>query len=332
MKLVIAGATGLVGREMLKVLEERNLTTHFQSIILCASPASKGVKIESNSGIFEVTTLEEALNLKPDYALFSAGGEVSRKWAPLFAHQNCTVIDNSSAWRMDAEVPLVVPEINAHTLGNHTLIANPNCSTIQLAMVLQPLHLLAGIKRVVVSTYQSVSGTGKAALEQLFDERAGNQTKPVYPHPIDLNCIPQCDVFMENGYTREEMKMIQETRKILNNNDLLITATAVRIPVTGGHSESVNIEFNQHISPNQVRAILSATQGICVLDNPATHSYPMPIISAGKDEVFVGRIRKDESIENGIQLWITADNLRKGAATNAVQILQQLLKQRHGIA
>lgn len=331
MKLVLAGATGLVGREMLKVLEERKLTTYFKTIILCASPASKGVKIESTSGIFEVITLEEALDLKPDYALFSAGSDVSKTWALLFTQQNCTVIDNSSAWRMDADVPLVVPEINADALKNHKLIANPNCSTIQLAMVLQPLHRAAGIKRVIVSTYQSVSGTGKAALNQLFDERAGKQPKLVYPHPIDLNCIPHCDVFMENGYTREEMKIILETRKILNLPNLPITATAVRVPVTGGHSESVNIEFNQSISPNQVRAILSESSGICVLDMPEKHCYPMPITSAGKDEVFVGRIRKDESTENGIQLWITADNLRKGAATNAVQILQHLLK-RHGIA
>jgi aspartate-semialdehyde dehydrogenase len=332
MKLLLAGATGLVGREMLKVLEEHNLIPHFENIMLCASPRSKGMRIESKWGSSEIMTLEEGLTSAPDYALFSAGGEISKLWAPRFAQQNCTVIDNSSAWRMEPGIPLVVPEINADKIGDNNLIANPNCSTIQLVMVLQPLHEIAKIRRVVVSTYQSVSGTGKGAMQQLWDERAGLPTHAVYPHPIDLNCIPQCDVFMENGYTREEMKVIQETRKILNLPNLSITATAVRVPVTGGHSESVNIEFHQPVSPQEVREALALMPGVVVLDDPNTFSYPMPINAAGKDEVFVGRIRKDESIPNGIQLWITADNLRKGAATNAVQILQCLLKQRHGIA
>ena len=331
MKIAIIGATGLVGQTMLQVLAERGIS-HRHEIILAASQASAGRTLPIHGKDTKVITPEETLTLKPDYALFSAGGDPSRYYAPMFTEAGVCVIDNSSAWRMDPSIPLVVPEINAATCRDHLLIANPNCSTIQLVMVLAPLHKKYGLRRVVVSTYQSVTGTGKKAVDQLFQEREAKEGARIYPWPIDLNCIPQCDVFTENDYTKEEMKIIQESRKILGIPDLAITATAVRVPVIGGHSESVNLEFLNEINLTEIRDILKTSPGIFVQDEPQNNLYPMPLHSSGKDEVFVGRIRKDESIKNGINLWISADNLRKGAATNAIQILEYLMRTRHGVA
>lgn len=331
MKIAIIGATGLVGQTMLAVLQERGWMEKAE-IIPAASAASAGRSLLINGKNQPVRTPEAAMEESPDYALFSAGGEPSGYYAPLFTQRGITVIDNSSRWRMNPDVPLVVPEINPHTIGNRLLIANPNCSTIQLVMALAPLHRAFGLSRVVVSTYQSVTGTGKKAVDQLMAERGGKPSEPVYPWPIDLNCIPQCDVFTDNGYTKEEMKIILESRKILGLPDLAITATAVRVPVIGGHSESVNIAFSKAVQPAEVRAILASTPGVLVQDNPAENQYPMPIHSAGKDAVLVGRIRADESIPNGIHLWVTADNLRKGAATNAVQIMEYLIESRNGMA
>ncbi len=326
MKFCLFGATGLVGCELIRVLEERNLP--ITDFIPVASQRTLGKPIKFKGKDYLVTGADEALLQKPDIAIFSAGSDPSKAYAPKFAAQGCFVIDNSSAWRMDETVPLVVPEINAHTINaDQKIIANPNCSTIQMVMVLHPLHQGFGLKRVVVSTYQSVTGTGIKAVKQLQNERAGIECERAYPYQIDLNIIPHIDVFMPNGYSREEMKMVYETRKIMQLPQLGITATAVRIPVLGGHSESVNVEFNAEVSPDEARKILSKASGIKVVDHPEDNEYPMPIHSAGKDEVFVGRIRKDESQANTLNLWIVADNLRKGAATNAVQIAEYLIKQ-----
>jgi len=323
--LAVVGATGLVGRKMLQVLEERNFPV--TRIIPVASEKSAGKIIHFRGKDIPVTSLENALGQNPSLALFSAGGSVSQSWAPRFAETGCYVVDNSSAWRMNPEVPLVVPEINPHTIHPRTrIIANPNCSTIQMVMVLAPLHKNYGIKRVVVSTYQSVTGTGKKAVEQLENERTGLDAEKVYPHPIDLNCLPHCDVFLENGYTREEMKMVNETRKILQDVSIQITATAVRVPVMGGHSESVNVELQKPFGMDEIRKLLAGTSGITVQDDPQHFQYPMPLTSHELDEVFVGRLRKDESCDNALNLWIVSDNLRKGAATNAVQIAEYLLE------
>lgn len=327
MKIAVVGATGLVGREMLKVLQERNVPV--SELIAVATERSIGTKITFGDQDITVVGMSNAIASKPDYALFSAGGSTSLEWAPKFAEVGTTVIDNSSAWRMNPEVPLVVPEINFSRIQNNCkIIANPNCSTIQLVMALAPLHHKFGLKRVVVSTYQSVSGTGKAAILQLENEEKGiYSTQTAYPHPIHRNCIPHCDVFLENGYTKEEMKLVNESRKILGISDLALTATAVRVPVIGGHSEAVNVQFEKPCSVIEIREILRQTSGIVVTDSPQENAYPMPAIARSKDDVFVGRIRKDESAENAFNLWIVADNLRKGAATNAVQILERLMQQ-----
>jgi aspartate-semialdehyde dehydrogenase len=325
MKVAVVGATGLVGSEMLKVLSQRNFPV--STLIPVASEKSKGKKISFKDKEYEVVTLDEAIALKPDVALFSAGGNTSLAYSPKFAQAGITVIDNSSAWRMDASKKLVVPEINGDLLTeDDKIIANPNCSTIQMVVVLQPLHLKYRIKRVVVSTYQSVTGTGVKAVNQLMDERAGVEGEKAYAHKIDLNVIPQIDVFQENGYTKEEMKMILETKKIMGDESIQVTATAVRIPVMGGHSESVNIEFENDFDLEEVRSILSQQMGLVVVDDLDQLLYPMPKDAHGKDEVFVGRIRRDESQPKSLNLWIVADNLRKGAATNTVQIAEKLIE------
>ena len=318
MKVAVIGATGMVGRVMLQVLKEQNFP--ITTLIPVASENSVGNKIEFAGLDFEVVGLQTAVDMRPDIAIFSAGGETSLIWAPKFAAVGTVVIDNSSAWRMDPTKKLVVPEINGHLLTKEDkIIANPNCSTIQLVMVLAPLHKRFGIKRVVVSTYQSITGTGVKAMEQMENERAGISGEMAYKYPIDKNCIPQCDVFEDNGYTKEEMKLTNETKKILDPS-ILVTATAVRVPVVGGHSEAVNIEFEKDFNLDEVRKILHETSGITLQDNQDTYTYPMPKYAQGKDDVFVGRIRRDESQTNTLNLWIVADNLRKGAATNAVQI------------
>lgn len=323
MKVAVVGATGLVGSEMLNVLEARNFPV--TALIPVASEKSKGKKISFKDKEYEVVTLEEAIAMKPNVALFSAGGSTSLEYAPKFAEAGITVIDNSSAWRMDPTKKLVVPEINGQLLTKEDkIIANPNCSTIQMVVILQPLHEKYKIRRVVVSTYQSVTGTGVKAVNQLFDEREGREGEKAYPHKIDLNVIPHIDVFQENGYTKEEMKMIQETKKIMGDERIQVTATAVRIPVIGGHSEAVNIEFEQDFDLDEVRRLLAAQIGVIVVDDVAQLQYPMPKDAHGKDEVFVGRIRRDESQANSLNLWIVADNLRKGAATNTIQIAEYL--------
>ncbi|MHA8096833.1 aspartate-semialdehyde dehydrogenase [Aquirufa antheringensis] len=324
MKVAVVGATGLVGGEILKVLSERNFPV--TELIPVASERSIGKKVNFKGQDFTVVGYETAISMKPNVAIFSAGGSSSLEMAPKFAAAGITVVDNSSAWRMDPTKKLVVPEINASTLTPaDKIIANPNCSTIQMVVVLNPLHKKYKIKRVVVSTYQSVTGTGKAAVDQLFDERAGKTDyAKVYPYKIDLNVLPQIDVFLENGYTKEEMKMILETNKIMMDDSIKVTATTVRIPTIGGHSEAVNIEFENDFDLAEVRAILEKEEGIIVQDDPKNLVYPMPITAHGKDEVFVGRIRRDESQKNSLNLWIVADNLRKGAATNAVQIAEYL--------
>lgn len=328
MRLALVGATGLVGRKMMEVLEGRNV--EMEAFYPVASSKSVGSTIPFLGRQWRVMGVEEALAQKPQVALFSAGGAASLAWAPRFAELGCFVIDNSSAWRMDPDCPLVVPEINAHQLSaGHRIIANPNCSTIQMVMALHPLHKRYGLRRVVVSTYQSVTGTGKAAVDQLMGERAGLPVLPVYPHAIDLNCIPQCDVFVENGYTKEEMKLVNETKKILDDPNIRVTATAVRVPVVGGHSESVNVEFNRDFDLDQVRQLLASSPGIVLRDAPERGEYPLPSYAHGRDEVFVGRLRRDESQDNTLNMWIVSDNLRKGAATNAVQILEYL--QLHGL-
>jgi len=326
MKIAIVGATGLVGGEILKVLAERNFPV--TEIIPVASERSIGKKVNFKGVDYTVVGYETAIAMKPDVAIFSAGGSTSLEVAPKFAAAGITVVDNSSAWRMDPTKKLVVPEINAYTLTKEDkIIANPNCSTIQMVVILNPLHKKYTVKRVVVSTYQSVTGTGKAAVDQLFDERAGKENiARVYPHKIDLNVLPHIDVFLDNGYTKEEMKMILETKKIMMDDSIQVTATTVRIPTIGGHSEAVNIEFEHDFDLAEVRSILENEEGVIVQDDPKNFLYPMPITAHGKDEVFVGRIRRDESQKNTLNLWIVADNLRKGAATNAIQIAEYLAK------
>lgn len=326
MKIAIVGATGLVGGEILKVLEERNFPV--TELLAVASERSVGKMISFKGKQIKVIGFEDAIIAKPDIAIFSAGGDTSLELAPRFAEAGITVIDNSSAWRMDASKKLVVPEINAKTLTKEDkIIANPNCSTIQMVVVLNPLHEKYKIKRVVVSTYQSVTGTGKAAVDQMNSERAGDHNgAKVYPYQIDLNVLPHIDSFLDNGYTKEEMKMTNETKKIMGDDSIAVTATTVRIPTIGGHSEAVNIEFENDFDLAQVREILEASEGIIVQDDPKNLVYPMPLTAHGKDETFVGRIRRDESQPNTLNLWIVADNLRKGAATNTVQIAEYLLK------
>ena len=324
MKVAVVGATGMVGEIMRSVLEERNFPiTEFLPV---ASARSVGKTISFQGKDYTVIGLEEAVERAPDFALFSAGGQTSLDWAPKFAAVGTTVIDNSSAWRMHPDHKLIVPEINADQLTpDDKIIANPNCSTIQMVMALAPLHKRYGIERVVVSTYQSITGTGVKAVQQLEDEYNGMDGEKAYPHPIHRNALPHCDVFMDNGYTKEEMKLVNETHKILDPN-IKVTATAVRIPVVGGHSESVNLTLSQEADLDEVRELLNNTPGVVVVDDLANNSYPMPLDAEGKDDVFVGRIRKDESQQNGLNLWIVADNLRKGAATNTVQIAEYLIR------
>src|ERR1700722_1399325 len=325
MKVAVVGATGLVGRTMLNVLQERNFPV--DTIIPVASEKSVGTEVTFKGKNYKVITLEDAVKAKPDIALFSAGGNVSLEWAPKFAEAGTTVIDNSSAWRMDKTKKLVVPEVNAHVLtATDKIIANPNCSTIQMLVALNPLHKKYHIKRIVVSTYQSVSGTGQKGVAQLMGERHGKQYDKAYPHSIDMNILPHIDVFLDNGYTKEEMKMVNETKKIMGDDTIQVTATTVRVPVTGGHSEAVNVEFEKDFTIDEVRKILSSSEGIIVVDEPKNNKYPMPKDSEGRDEVFVGRLRRDESQPNTLNMWVVADNLRKGAATNAVQIAEYLLK------
>ncbi|MFT4566131.1 MAG: aspartate-semialdehyde dehydrogenase [Saprospiraceae bacterium] len=326
MKLAIVGATGMVGGVMREVLAERKLP--ISELILVASARSAGKKITFEGKEYTVVTMQDAIAKQPDIAIFSAGGITSKEWAPKFAEVGTFVIDNSSAWRMDPNKLLVVPEINADLITEKDrIIANPNCSTIQLVVALHDLHREYEIERMVISTYQSVTGTGVSAVRQLNEERSiGKATAPAYPHPIDKNCFPHGGDFLENGYTSEEMKLVHETRKIYNSPDIKITATVVRIPVVGGHSEAVNISFKKPITIEGVNEVLRATPGVTVLDDPENNAYPMPLYAEGKDDVFVGRIRKDESHDNAIDLWIVSDNLRKGAATNAVQIAQYLIK------
>ena len=324
MKVALVGVTGMVGEVMLDILKERNFP--ITVLIPVASERSIGKIISFKGKDYQVVSLETAVSMKPDLALFSAGGETSLEWAPKFAQVGTTVIDNSSAWRMDLSKKLVVPEINADTLTKtDKIIANPNCSTIQMVMALAPLHKKYKIKRIVVSTYQSISGTGMKAIKQLENELAGVKGDMAYPYPIHKNALPHCDVFEENGYTKEEMKLVRETQKILDDRTISITATAVRIPTSGGHSEAVNVEFETDFNVSEIRTILNNTPGVLVQDNTDTNTYPMPIYANGKDDVFVGRIRRDESQPNTLNLWIVSDNLRKGAATNTIQIAEYLV-------
>lgn len=324
MKLALVGATGMVGEVMLKVLQERNFP--IDELLLVASERSVGKEISFKGKTHKVIGLEQAVDAAPDIAIFSAGGSTSLEWAPKFAEVGTTVIDNSSAWRMEADKKLIVPEINAHLLTKEDkIIANPNCSTIQLVMALAPLHKKYKMKRVVVSTYQSVSGTGLKAVQQMENEMAGVKGEMAYPYPIHKNALPHCDIFEENGYTKEEMKLAREPQKILDDRTFSVTATAVRIPTAGGHSEAVNVQFENDFELGDVRKILHETPGITVQDNPDTNTYPMPMYAHDKDEVFVGRIRRDESQPNTLNMWIVSDNLRKGAATNAVQVAEYLV-------
>lgn len=325
MKLAVVGATGLVGQEILKVLEERNFA--FTELYLVASARSIGQAIPFKGKEYKVIGVEEAIRLAPDVAIFSAGGGTSLEWAPKFAEVGTIVIDNSSAWRMDPDKKLIVPEINGHVLTiDDRIIANPNCSTTQMVLALAPLHVRYRVKRVVVSTYQSVTGTGKEAVKQMMNERQGVDGEKVYPHPIDMNALPHIDSFLENGYTKEEMKMVNETRKIFDDPNIAVTSTTVRIPAIGGHSEAVNVEFHEEFKLEDVRALLEKTPGVIVQDDPQNNVYPMPILSKGRDEVFVGRLRRDESQPKTLNMWVVADNLRKGAATNAVQIAEFMLE------
>lgn len=324
MRVAVVGATGMVGNVMLQVLREQNFP--ITELIPVASEKSVGKKIEFGGLEFSVVGLQTAVEMRPDIAIFSAGGETSLEWAPKFAEVGTTVIDNSSAWRMDPTKKLVVPEINGDVLTKEDkIIANPNCSTIQLVLTLAPLHKKYGVKRVIVSTYQSITGTGVKAVQQMENERNEISGEMAYKYPIDKNCIPQCDSFLDNGYTKEEMKLTNETKKILDSK-INVSATAVRVPVVGGHSEAVNIEFENDFDLNDVRRLLHEMPGITLKDDPTTYSYPMPKYAEGKDDVFVGRIRRDESQANTLNLWIVADNLRKGAATNAVQIAKLLIE------
>jgi aspartate-semialdehyde dehydrogenase len=325
MRVAVVGATGLVGTKMLQVLEERQFPV--TELFPVASERSVGKPVQFAGKTFHIVGMEQAVALKPDVAIFSAGGSVSKEWAPRFAEVGTTVIDNSSAWRMDPDKKLVVPEVNAHVLtAADKIIANPNCSTIQMVVALKPLHDRYQIKRVVVSTYQSVTGTGVKAVSQLMDERAGTQGgEKAYPYQIDLNLLPQIDVFTDNGYTKEEMKMVNETKKIMGDDSIRVTATTVRVPVIGGHSESVNVEFEHDFDLAELRGLLAEAPGVVLTDNPATLEYPMPLFAHDKDDVFVGRLRRDETQPNTLNMWIVSDNLRKGAATNAVQIAEYLL-------
>jgi len=325
MKVAVVGVTGMVGEVMLEVLKERNFPV--TELIPVASEKSVGKIISFKDKDYQVVSLATAVSMKPDIALFSAGGETSLEWAPKFAEIGTTVIDNSSAWRMDLNKKLIVPEINAKSLTkSDKIIANPNCSTIQMVMALAPLHKKYKIKRIVVSTYQSISGTGVKAIRQLENELAGIKGEMAYPYPIHKNALPHCDVFEENGYTKEEMKLVRETQKILDDKTISVTATAVRIPTSGGHSEAVNVAFETDFDLTDVRQILDNTPGVVVQDNTDVNMYPMPIYAHGKDDVFVGRIRRDESQPNTLNLWIVSDNLRKGAATNTIQIAEYLVK------
>ena len=324
MRIAVVGVTGMVGKVMLDVLTERNIP--ISELIPVASEKSIGKTILFKGENLEVIGLAEALNSQPDIALFSAGGDTSLEWAPKFAENGTTVIDNSSAWRMKKDIKLIIPEINASKLtSTDKIIANPNCSTIQMVMAIAPLHKVFRIKRLVISTYQSITGTGVKAVEQLNNEMYDKIGEKAYPYQIHKNALPQCDVFLKNDYTKEEMKLVQETHKILEDSSIGITATAIRIPVVGGHSESVNIEFELKYDIKKVRTILNETIGVEVIDDPKKNLYPMPINAKGKDEVFIGRIRRDESVENGLNLWIVSDNLRKGAATNTIQIAEYLI-------
>lgn len=324
MKLALIGATGMVGEVMLQILEERNFP--IDELLLVASERSVGKEIEFRGKTHKIIGMEEAIGAKPAIALFSAGGSTSIEWAPKFAAVGTVVIDNSSAWRMERNKKLIVPEINAHLLTkDDKIIANPNCSTIQLVMALAPLHQKYKMKRVVVSTYQSVSGTGVKAVKQMENEMAGIKGEMAYPYPIHRNVLPHCDVFEENGYTKEEMKLAREPQKIFNDFTFSVTATAVRVPTSGGHSEAVNVEFFNDFDLGEVRKILHETPGLKLQDNPDTNTYPMPYYANGKDEVFVGRIRRDETQPNTLNMWIVSDNLRKGAATNAIQIAEYLV-------
>ena len=324
MILAIIGVTGLVGKVMLEVLEEKNLP--ISELIPVASERSIGKKINFRSKKYTVVGVDIALKKKPDYALFSAGSDISLNWAPKFTEIGSTVIDNSSAWRMDNSKKLVIPEINGHILSDKDkIIANPNCSTIQMLMVIAPIHWEYKIKRIIISTYQSVTGTGQKAINQLENESKGKNGEMIYPHQIYQNALPQCDSFEKNGYTKEELKLVKETKKILNTNEIGISATAVRVPIIGGHSESINLELENPFEIDDIKKILNNTPGVLVQDDPKTNSYPMPITVNGKNDVFVGRIRRDFSNNNSLNLWVVADNLRKGAATNTVQILEYLL-------
>lgn len=323
MKVAVVGATGLVGTKMLQVLAERNFPV--TELLPVASERSVGKEIEFKGKKYKVVSMTDAIAARPDVALFSAGGSTSLEWAPKFAEAGITVIDNSSAWRMDATKKLVVPEINADALTKEDkIIANPNCSTIQMVVALNPLHKKYGIKRIVVSTYQSVTGTGVKAVNQLMNERSGVEGEMAYQYPIDLNVIPQIDVFLDNGYTKEEMKMVNETKKIMRDDSIRVTSTTVRIPVMGGHSESANVEFAKDFDVEEVKSLLSAAPGVVVVDDIANAKYPMPMDAHEKDEVFVGRLRRDDTQPNTLNMWIVSDNLRKGAATNAVQIAEYL--------
>lgn len=325
MRIAVVGATGMVGQEMLKVLVEQGIPV--TELIPVASARSVGKKITFSGKDYTIVSMEDAINMVPDIAIFSAGGDTSLAFAPKFAEKGTTVIDNSSAWRMDPTKKLIVPEINGDQLTpEDKIIANPNCSTIQMVMALAPLHKEFGIDRLVISTYQSISGTGVKAVTQMENERSGIEGENAYPHKIDQNCLPHCDVFLDNGYTKEEMKLVHETKKILCDDSLRITATAVRVPVSGGHSESINVRFKKPFTLEQVYAILAKAEGVTVQDNPSKNEYPMPLYAKGKDDVFVGRIRRDESEDNALNMWVVADNLRKGAATNAVQIAKLLAK------
>jgi len=325
MKVAVIGATGVVGNVMLNLLESRKFPIN--ELIVAASARSVGKKIKFKGEEYEIVSIEKAVSLKPDIALFSAGGSTSLEWAPKFAEVGTRVVDNSSAWRMDSTKKLVVSEVNSHVLTKDDfIIANPNCSTMQMMVVLAPLHKLFKIKRLVISTYQSVSGTGKEAIDQLYGERTHKEVKKVYPYHIDQNLLPHCDVFEDGGYTKEENKLINETQKILNDPTIRVTSTAIRVPIELCHGESVNIEFEKEFEIDQIFEILKNSPGLIVEDDISSNKYPMPINAANKDEVFVGRIRRDFSIDNGINLWIVADNLRKGAATNTIQIAEKLIE------
>jgi aspartate-semialdehyde dehydrogenase len=327
MKVAVVGATGLVGSKMIKVLEERNFdVTEF---IPVASEKSVGKKVTFKGKEYEVVGMQTAIDRKPQIAIFSAGGATSKTWAPKFAEVGTTVVDNSSAWRMEPDIKLVVPEVNAHVLAKtDKIIANPNCSTIQMVVALVGIHRAYKIKRIVVSTYQSVTGSGKKGYDQLMDERKGVAGNKAYPHPIDMNALPHIDIFLDNGYTKEEMKMANETRKIMGDDSIRVTATTVRIPVIGGHSEAVNVECEKEFDLADVRRILENSPGVIVMDDPKNNVYPMPLVSHDRDEVFVGRLRRDESQPRTMNMWVVSDNLRKGAATNAVQIAEYIVKEK----